>query len=77
MLGAEEAGLELLDRDGAWLPINPPPGSVVCNIGDMLQRLTNDVLPSTTHRVVNPPPERGAASPATRRRSSCTSRPTT
>ena len=58
LLGAEEAGLEVLDRDGSWLPINPPPGSVVCNIGDMLQRLTNDVLPSTTHRVVNPPPER-------------------
>jgi isopenicillin N synthase-like dioxygenase len=31
---------------------------VVCNIGDMLQRLTNHVLPSTTHRVVNPAPER-------------------
>jgi isopenicillin N synthase-like dioxygenase len=58
LLGAEEAGLELLDRDGSWLPINPPVGSVVCNIGDMLQRLTNHVLPSTTHRVVNPPPER-------------------
>ena len=58
LLGAEEAGLELLDRDGAWLPINPPAGSVVCNIGDMLQRLTNHVLPSTTHRVVNPPPRR-------------------
>jgi isopenicillin N synthase-like dioxygenase len=58
LLGAEEAGLELLDRDGSWLPINPPAGSVVCNIGDMLQRLTNHVLPSTTHRVVNPPPER-------------------
>ncbi len=58
LLGAEEAGLEVLDRDGRWLPINPPPGSVVCNIGDMLQRLTNHALPSTTHRVVNPPPER-------------------
>ena len=58
LLGAEEAGLEVLDRDGAWLPINPPAGSVVCNIGDMLQRLTNHVLPSTTHRVVNPAPER-------------------
>ncbi len=58
LLGAEEAGLELLDRTGAWLPVNPSPGSVVCNIGDMLQRLTNRVLPSTTHRVVNPPPER-------------------
>jgi isopenicillin N synthase-like dioxygenase len=58
LLGAEEAGLEVLDRDGRWLPINPPPGSLVCNIGDMLQRLTNHVLPSTTHRVVNPAPER-------------------
>ena len=58
LLGAEEAGLELLDRDGRWLSVQPPPGSVVCNIGDMLQRLTNHVLPSTTHRVVNPPPER-------------------
>jgi isopenicillin N synthase-like dioxygenase len=58
LLGAEEAGLELLDRDGRWLAVNPPPGSVVVNIGDMLQRLTNHVLPSTTHRVVNPAPDR-------------------
>jgi isopenicillin N synthase-like dioxygenase len=58
LLGAEEAGLEVLDRDGRWLPINAPPGAVVCNIGDMLQRLTNHALPSTSHRVVNPPPER-------------------
>jgi isopenicillin N synthase-like dioxygenase len=54
LLGAEEGGLELLDRGGRWLPINPPPGTLVCNVGDMLQRLTNHVLPSTTHRVVNP-----------------------
>ena len=58
LLGAEEAGLEILDRGGRWLAINPPAGSVVVNVGDMLARLTNDVLPSTTHRVVNPPPER-------------------
>ncbi|MBC9033219.1 isopenicillin N synthase family oxygenase [Sphingomonas sp. JC676] len=58
LLGAEEAGLELLDRDGKWLPIKPPEGAMVVNVGDMLQRLTNHVLPSTTHRVVNPPPER-------------------
>ena len=58
LLGAEEAGLEVLDRDGQWLAINPPPGALVCNIGDMLQRLTNHRLPSTTHRVVNPAPER-------------------
>ncbi|MES1156946.1 MAG: 2OG-Fe(II) oxygenase family protein [Alphaproteobacteria bacterium] len=58
LLGAEEAGLQLLDRDGQWLDVNPPEGAVVVNIGDMLQRLTNKRLPSTTHRVVNPRPER-------------------
>ena len=58
LLGAEEGGLEVLHRNGQWLPVNPPPGSLVVNIGDMLQRLTNNVLPSTTHRVVNPKPER-------------------
>jgi isopenicillin N synthase-like dioxygenase len=54
LLGAEEAGLELLTRKGEWLPINPPPGALVVNIGDMLDRLTNSHLRSTTHRVVNP-----------------------
>ncbi|RAK57716.1 isopenicillin N synthase family dioxygenase [Phenylobacterium deserti] len=58
LLGAEEAGLEVKEKDGSWLPINPPPGALVVNIGDMLQRLTNHRLPSTTHRVVNPAPER-------------------
>ena len=58
LLGAEEAGLELLGSDGKWLAIKPPEGAMVVNVGDMLQRLTNHVLPSTTHRVVNPPPER-------------------
>ena len=58
LLGAEEAGLEILDRDGRWLAVEPRPGALVVNIGDMLQRLTNDLLPSTTHRVVNPAPER-------------------
>jgi isopenicillin N synthase-like dioxygenase len=58
LLGAEEAGLELLTRDGRWIPICPKPGELVVNIGDMLQRLTNGLLRSTTHRVVNPPPER-------------------
>jgi isopenicillin N synthase-like dioxygenase len=58
LLGAEEAGLQLLERNGSWLPIKPPEGAMVVNVGDMLQRLTNHVLPSTTHRVVNPAPER-------------------
>lgn len=54
LLGAEEAGLEILDRDGQWLPASPPPGALSVNVGDMLQRLTNNRLPSTTHRVRNP-----------------------
>jgi len=58
LLGAEEGGLQALHRNGSWLDINPPRGSLVVNVGDMLQRLTNHVLPSTTHRVVNPKPER-------------------
>lgn len=58
LLGAEEAGLELLDANGNWMPVKPREGELAVNIGDMLQRLTNHVLPSTTHRVVNPAPER-------------------
>ena len=54
LLGAEEAGLELLTKDGRWIGVSPPEGALVVNIGDMLQRLTNHVLPSTTHRVRNP-----------------------
>ena len=51
---AEEAGLELLSRDGSWIEVTPPEGALAINIGDMLQRLTNHRLPSTTHRVRNP-----------------------
>ena len=58
LLGAEEAGLELLTREGEWHAVKPKPGELVVNVGDMLQRLTNNVLRSTTHRVVNPAPER-------------------
>jgi isopenicillin N synthase-like dioxygenase len=58
LLGAEEAGLELLTKDGRWISVSPEPGQLVVNIGDMLQRLTNGVLRSTSHRVVNPAPER-------------------
>ncbi len=60
LLGAEEPGLEVLSRKGEWLPVNPAPGTLVCNVGDMLQRLTNQHLRSTTHRVVNPPRERAS-----------------
>ena len=58
LLGAEEAGLELLTKEGVWIPVAPKAGELVVNIGDMLQRLTNGRLRSTSHRVVNPPPER-------------------
>ena len=60
LLGAEEAGLELQTKDGRWIPVSPRSGELVVNIGDMLQRLTNGVLRSTSHRVVNPAPERAS-----------------
>jgi isopenicillin N synthase-like dioxygenase len=60
LLGAEEAGLELKTRDGRWIPVSPKPGELVINIGDMLQRLTNGHLRSTSHRVVNPTPDRAS-----------------
>lgn len=58
LLGAEEAGLEILRPDGSWMRVSPPPSGLAVNVGDMLQRLTNNILPSTTHRVVNPSGER-------------------
>jgi len=60
LLGAEEAGLELLTQDGRWISVSPKPGELVINIGDMLQRLTNGKLRSTSHRVVNPSPDRAS-----------------
>lgn len=59
LLGAEEAGLQVKPRGvDQWIPVYAPEGSLVINVGDMLQRLTNKVLQSTTHQVVNPAPER-------------------
>lgn len=54
MPAAKGAGLELLDRDGKWLPVIADPETLIVDSGDMLARLTNDVIPATTHRVVNP-----------------------
>ncbi len=54
MVGATTSGLELLDRDGKWLQVKTNEKQLVIDSGDMLSRLTNDVLPATTHRVVNP-----------------------
>ena len=53
-----EAGLELLFQGKEWMNASPPEGAMVINCGDMLERLTNHHLPSTIHRVLNPPPER-------------------
>jgi len=60
LLGAEEAGLQLQTKDGRWLDVSPKPGELVINIGDMLQRLTNGKLRSTSHRVINPAPDRAS-----------------
>jgi isopenicillin N synthase-like dioxygenase len=58
LLGAEEPGLQVLSKRGEWLEVNPSPGSMVVNVGDMLQRLTNGTLRSTSHRVINPKSDR-------------------
>jgi len=51
---ATTSGLQLKDRDGAWLDIESDYGTLIVDAGDMLSRITNDVIPSTTHRVINP-----------------------
>jgi isopenicillin N synthase-like dioxygenase len=58
LVGASAEGLQLLNRQNVWLDITAPEGCIVVNVGDMLQRLTNNKLKSTTHRVVNPPREK-------------------
>lgn len=57
LVGASAEGLQILTRQGEWVPVTALPGQIVVNVGDMLQRLTNNRLRSTTHRVVNPPRE--------------------
>lgn len=57
LVGASADGLQLLDRHGVWHDIKAGPGQIVINVGDMLQRLCNNKLRSTTHRVINPPRE--------------------
>jgi len=57
LMGASADGLEVLNKQNEWVQVTALPEQLVCNVGDMLQRLTNNVLKSTTHRVVNPPRE--------------------
>ena len=57
LMGASAEGLQVLRRDGKWIPITALPDQLVVNVGDMLERLTNGKLKSTIHRVANPPTE--------------------
>jgi isopenicillin N synthase-like dioxygenase len=41
-------------RSGKWVRLNAPAGSIIINTGDYMQRISNDLLPSTTHRVGKP-----------------------
>lgn len=54
LVAADGAGLELLDRDGGWLPVETDTDNLIVDAGDMLARITNEAIPATTHRVVNP-----------------------
>lgn len=58
LVGASADGLEILSKQNEWVPVTSLPEQIVVNVGDMLQRLTNNRLKSTTHRVVNPPKEK-------------------
>tara|TARA_B100000925_G_scaffold216032_1_gene165203 strand:- start:134 stop:1036 length:903 start_codon:yes stop_codon:yes gene_type:complete len=52
LIGAEEGGLEVLSKDGSWIKVAPSSDAIVCNIGDMMQLVTDKKLKSTTHRVI-------------------------
>ena len=52
LIGAEEGGLEVLNKDGSWIKVSPSSEAIVCNIGDMMQLVTDKKLKSTTHRVI-------------------------
>lgn len=62
LIGASADGLEILSKKNEWVPVTSLPEQIVVNVGDMLQRLTNNKLRSTTHRVVNPPREKWGSS---------------
>ncbi len=62
LIGASADGLQVLNKQGEWVAVTALPECIVVNVGDMLQRLTNNTLRSTTHRVVNPPKEQWGTS---------------
>lgn len=55
LIGASADGLQVLNKQNEWVSVTEIEGHIVVNVGDMLQRLTNNKLRSTTHRVINPP----------------------
>ncbi|HKJ06337.1 MAG TPA: 2-oxoglutarate and iron-dependent oxygenase domain-containing protein [Flavobacteriaceae bacterium] len=57
LMGASASGLQVQNKKGEWIPVTALPEQLVINVGDMLERLTNNKLRSTIHRVVNPPRE--------------------
>ena len=57
LMGASAAGLQVQNKQGEWIGVTALPEQLVINVGDMLERLTNNKLRSTIHRVVNPPNE--------------------
>ncbi len=57
LVGSSADGLQILTKKGEWVGVTSLPEHIVVNVGDMLQRLTNNKLKSTTHRVINPPKE--------------------
>ena len=62
LMGASADGLQVLNKSGEWISVTALPDQIIVNVGDMLQRLTNNKLKSTTHRVVNPPREKWGTS---------------
>lgn len=58
LIESQGGGLEILTHDGQWLPVGALAGDIIVDSGDMLSRVTNGVIPATTHRVVNPPQEK-------------------
>jgi isopenicillin N synthase-like dioxygenase len=57
LMGAQGSGLQVLNRQNEWIDAIAEPDELIINVGDMLSRLTNNRLPSTVHRVINPPRE--------------------
>ena len=58
LMGASAEGLQVLRKDSKWIPIEALPDQIIVNVGDMMERLTNNILKSTLHRVVNPTKEK-------------------